>query len=177
MAIAYRLTPDLRKKLKNPIGTLIKGSSNGTMNRLKNLIQKENPPMIIFVGDTVSQNSMKAGIPSNLYIIDKRVMRRNIQPVGLSADRIIHVENPPGTITEEAFTAVQEALKHDLSVKIVVDGEEDLLALVAVFHAPENSLVVYGQPREGIVVIKSTQQKKTEVIQALKAMKILRKTK
>jgi uncharacterized protein (UPF0218 family) len=56
MAIRYRLTPELRKKLKKPIGTLIRGSFNETMKKLKDLVEKENPPMIISVGDSVSKN-------------------------------------------------------------------------------------------------------------------------
>jgi uncharacterized protein (UPF0218 family) len=89
----------------------------------------------------------------------------------------MHVKNPRGTISEEAFTIIQEALKETARVKIVVDGEEDLLTLVAVLAAPENSFVVYGQPHEGIVVVKASPEKKAEVAVLLKAMKIPRKTK
>jgi hypothetical protein len=55
--------------------------------------------------------------------------------------------------------------------KIVVEGEEDLLTLIAIMNAPQESLVVYGQPHEGIVVVKVTEDKKTEISELLKAMK------
>ena len=42
----------------------------------------------------------------------------------------------------------------------MVDGEEDLLALVAVLYAPQNSFVVYGQPHCGIVFVKVTSRRK-----------------
>jgi uncharacterized protein (UPF0218 family) len=52
-----------------------------------------------------------------------------------------------------------------------------LLALIAVLYAPEKSLVVYGQPYEGIVVVKVTSEKKAEATEILKAMKTVRKAK
>jgi len=97
-------------------------------------------------------------------------MRKNIHPIPLIADKTIHIKNPPGTITREALEAIQEAIKSKCSVKIIVEGEEDLLTLIAVLYAPENSLVVYGQPHEGIVMVKATQEKKEEVAEILKAM-------
>ncbi len=36
---------------------------------------------------------------------------------------------------------------------VMVEGEEDLLTLVAVVLAPLGSLVAYGQPDRGIVIV------------------------
>jgi uncharacterized protein (UPF0218 family) len=44
-------------------------------------------------------------------------------------------------------------------------------------YAPENSLIVYGQPYKGIVVVKVTSEKKAEATEILKAMKTVRKAK
>lgn len=177
MIIKYRLTPELRGKLKKPIGTLIRGSFDETMKKLKDLVKRENPPMMISVGDDVSKNLTKNNMFPKLSIVDNKVMRRTIQPIALTADKTLYVKNPPGTITEEALATIQEALKHDGSVKILVDGEEDLLTLAAALYAPENSFVVYGQPREGIVVVKVTNQKRITVTKILKAMGNFRKAK
>jgi uncharacterized protein (UPF0218 family) len=177
MVTRYRLTPELRKKLKKPIGTLIRGSFNETMKKLKDLVEKENPPMIVSVGDSVSKNLTENDMFPKLSIVDNKVMRKRIQPIALTADKTLYVKNPPGTITDEALATIQEALEHNRRVKIVVDGEEDLLTLATVLYAPENSFVVYGQPLEGIVVVKVTEQKKKEITEVLKAMEILRKAK
>jgi uncharacterized protein (UPF0218 family) len=104
-------------------------------------------------------------------------MRKRVEPRVFSAENVVHVKNPQGTITEEAITAVREALESEEQTHIVVDGEEDLLTLVAVLYAPEKSLVVYGQPHEGIVVVKVTSEKKTEAAEILKAMETVRKAK
>jgi len=177
MAIAYSLTPELRMKLKKPIGTLIRGSFAETMKIFKNMTEKEKPAFIISVGDTVSKNLTENHIFSQLSIVDNRVMRRNIQPIPLTAEKTIHIRNPPGTITEEAIRAIQEALESNCRVKIVVDGEEDLLTLIAVLYSPENSFIIYGQPHEGVVVVKATNEKKAEVALILKAMENVRKPK
>lgn len=160
----------LRRKLKKPLGMLIRGSFEETVKRFKQIVDGEKPPSIISVGDTVSKNLAENGIFPNLMIIDNRVMRRDIAPAPLKADVERRVKNPPGTITFEALNAIKEALEANRRTKIVVDGEEDLLALCAILYAPEDSFVVYGQPREGLVVVKATRQKKEEVARILKAM-------
>ena len=75
----------------------------------------------------------------------------------------------------EYFTLLKEALRQKQRVKIVVDGEEDLLALVALLHAPLNALVVYGQPYEGIVAVKVTKRKRQEARRIMEAMQPITK--
>ena len=177
MAIAYSVTPELRSKLKRPFGVLIRGSFTETMNRMTKIMEREKPPKIVSVGDTVSRNLHEHKMIPQLSITDNKRMRKRIKPKTFSGKTIVHVKNPQGTITEEAITAIREALESDKHVHLIVDGEEDLLAIVAVLYAPEKSLVVYGQPSEGIVVIKVTPEKKADALDILKAMKNVRKAK
>jgi uncharacterized protein (UPF0218 family) len=170
MRVVYSVTPEMRLKLKEPIGELIQGSFAQTMKTLKYIIAKENPSCLITVGDTVSRNVSNSGFYLKLSIVDNISMRRRVQPVLLKGNRTIQTKNPQATITDEAIKAVQQALGSPDRVKILVEGEEDLLALIAILHAPENSYVIYGQPHEGIVVVKVTKQKRQEVSMILKAM-------
>jgi len=170
MPIKYNLTQELRVKLKKPLGTLIRGSFAETTMRFSEMVKKERPPSIIAVGDTVSRNLAKNHIPANLSIIDNKCMRRNVQSTPFATEKTFHVKNPQGTITEEAVATVQEALQSSQRTKIIVEGEEDLLTLIAIMNAPQDSFVLYGQPHEGIVVVKVTQGKKTEISELLKAM-------
>ena len=170
MTIEYNLTSELRIKLKKPLGTLIRGSFAETMKTFKDIVEDEKPTAIISVGDTVSKNLQENHIIPQVSIIDNRVMRRSARSIALTMEKTVTVKNPQGTITEEAHKAIREAIKSNYHVKIVVDGEEDLLALIAVLYAPENSFVVYGQPYEGIVAIKVTPEKKTEIAEILKSM-------
>jgi hypothetical protein len=171
MTIAYSLTPELRQKLKEPIGTLIRGSFTETMKCLKEIVRKEEPPIIVCVGDTVSRNLIKNDLSPYLTIVDNICMRRDVkEPAQITADKTIRVKNPQATITSEAIEAIQDALRGNTRVRIIVDGEEDLLALIAVLYAPEGSFILYGQPYEGIVVVKVSPEKKAEVAGILKEM-------
>jgi len=164
------LTPSLRRKLKSPLGLLIPGSSQETMGRLKQLIDKERPPKLISVGDVVSNNMLEQGIRPDVLIVDNQVMRERITPIQVKASQTLSLKNPAGTLTEEAWIVVAEALRAKRQTKVLVEGEEDLLTLVAVMCAPENSLVIYGQPHKGIVAVKVTEQKKKHIRQIVNAM-------
>lgn len=172
---SYYLTSDLRKQLKKPMGLLIRGSFKETMRKLREIVDKEKPVKIISVGDRVSINLVENSLLPHLLIVDNKIMRRRISPISISVNKAFHVKNPPGTITREALATIEDVLKQDRRTKIVVEGEEDLLTLAAVLYAPEKSFVVYGQPYEGIVVVKVTKEKKAEVANILRSMKHLEK--
>jgi uncharacterized protein (UPF0218 family) len=170
MGAAYILKDSLRTKLKKPLGELIRGTPEETTKKLKDIILREKPSRIVSVGDFVSKNLVEHKIYPDISIVDNKVKREYIKPVQINAASEICVKNPPGTLTYEALKAVQEAFKANCRVKIIVDGEEDLLTLAAVFYAPENILIVYGQPNEGIVVVKTSEKNKAEVAKTLKVM-------
>ena len=170
------LTPTLREKLKVPLGLLIQGSFDETMKKLKELIEKERPSMVISVGDAVSDNMMKHGISLQVLVVDNKIMRNPIKPIAVDADQTLHVKNPPGTLTEETWTVIKKALRGKGRTKVLVDGEEDLLTLVAVLCAPENSLVVYGQPHEGIVAIMVTEKTREKMRRIVDAMELSSKS-
>ncbi len=170
MSIIYTITPELRVKLKEPFGILVKGSFDQTMAKMRE-IKNQNPPKIISVGDTVTKNLHDYKIPPDLAIIDNQCMRKKFQPTTYTS-KAVNVKNPQGTITREAVEAIKEALKSTENSHIVVDGEEDLLTLVAVLYAPKNAVVVYGQPYEGIVLVEVSPEKKAKASEFLKAMQI-----
>jgi len=176
MAVAYKVTPELRVRFKQPFGLLVAGSYAETMAAIAELLKRELPPMLVSVGDRVSRNLVDFKMPPQVSIIDNKCMRRRIKP-RVDAENVIQVSNPKGTITEEAIAAIREVFDEDKRSQIIVEGEEDLLVLITVLYAPENSLVVYGQPREGIVVVKVTPEKKASAASFLKAMKNVRKAK
>jgi uncharacterized protein (UPF0218 family) len=132
------------------------------MPRLKMLVQQSKPSKVTTVGDVVSRETLEAGIQVNLRILDQMTLRKRISPIEIRAERTYKVRNPAGIITKEAWDTIREALK-DREALILVDGEEDLLAIPAVLESPDNALVVYGQPSEGLVVVTASLEKKSEV--------------
>jgi len=171
MKIEYILTPRLRVFLKEPFGTLIQGTPQETVGKLKELYKAERPPRVITVGDVVSQNLHDFGLHPQLSVFDYKSLLYQILPKQAPVEKTVYVKNPQGTITDEAIRAVKDVLKADMHTHIVVEGEEDLLTLVAVLYAPEGSFVVYGQPYVGIVVAKATKERKEQVKEFLNEMK------
>lgn len=143
------------------------------MEKLAELIEKENPPKVISVGDVVSENMAKHKISTHVLIVDNKIMRASTPPILVETNRTFYVKNSPGTLSDEAWLAVRKAVNQTQQTKVVVDGEEDLLALAAILCVPTGSFVVYGQPHEGIVVVKVTEEKKREIQDIVEAMKLV----
>src|SRR3989337_2837636 len=99
MTVAYRITPELRAKLREPFGMLIRGSFSEAINKLKAMVAAEQPPLIVSVGDTVSRNLHACGISPQLSITDSRSMRKSIEPSSFQTKEVVCVKNPQGTIT------------------------------------------------------------------------------
>jgi hypothetical protein len=172
MKIIYKVTPELSSKLKEPFGVLIEGTSNQTMDKLREMVASEKPPEIIAVGDVVSKNLHASGFRPLITVIDNISLRtQSMEPTEAHGEKTVNVKNPQGTITQEAATAIKQAIESNEHTHIVVDGEEDLLTLIAVLYAPQNAFVIYGQPHVGIVVVKVTSDRKAHAKEFLNAMK------
>ena len=170
MGVIYSITPDLLERFRRPFGVLLKGTFSENMKQLNAIVNKEKPQKIVSVGDVVSKNMHKYGLYPQLSITDSKSLRRRVKPATFPKKRVFHTKNPAGTITEEAIKTIQKALLANTQTHLIVDGEEDLLTLIVVLYASENTLVVYGQPHEGIVVVKVTSEKKKEAQTILETM-------
>ena len=154
------------------MGILLHGPMEEIANILKTMVDEEKPTKIVSVGDQVSQDLASHSLTPDILIVDNRIMRREINPISVSAPVVVNIKNQAGTITDEAWIALEQAAENSSRVKIVVDGEEDLLALVAILTMPENSLVLYGQPpHKGIVVVKANSENKKKAQSILERMK------
>ena len=122
------------------------------------------------MGDYITEYLFNHNIKPDLFIIDDRIMRKQIPPIKADADIVVKVKNPPGTITDQAWSAIEKASNSRRRTKIQVDGEEDLLALVAILTVPLNSIVLYGQPLQGVVVVRVTAEIRERVERIVEAM-------
>ena len=150
--IQLRPNPADLQRLKEPFGELLPGDPSKTMPELVTIINRLHPRKVVAVGDVVSRETVAAGIRVNLRIIDHISMRKPTAPFHLKAKTTYRVRNPAGVISLESWEAIKRALKDEDTV-ILVDGEEDLLALPCIVESPSNSLVLYGQPSQGLVVV------------------------
>jgi len=163
------LTDELRRSLKDPLGRLLPGSGPEIYEEVSTTISLKKPPRVIFVGDAVSKNALTRGIRRDVMIIDNKEKRAQTKPFDAHATRIFRVRNDPGTIGSEAWAAVEEAVESGDAI-MIVDGEEDLLTLVAMAVAPLGSFVVYGQPDEGLVMVEVDDSAKKRACFFLEAM-------
>jgi uncharacterized protein (UPF0218 family) len=122
------------------------------------------------VGDYITAYLFRHNIKPNLFIVDDKIMRKQIPPIDADADIVLAVKNPAGTITDQAWSAIETTSSSRRCTRIQVDGEEDLLALVAILTAPLNSIVLYGQPLQGVVLVRVTTEMKERVRRIVDAM-------
>jgi uncharacterized protein (UPF0218 family) len=163
------LTNELRRSLKNPLGKLLRGSGPEIYEEVSTMISLRKPPRVIFVGDAVAKNALTRGIRRDVMIIDNKEKRARTEALDAHASRLFRVRNEPGTIGSEALAAVEEAIESGDAI-MIVDGEEDLLTLVAMAVAPLGSLVMYGQPDEGLVMVEVDKSARKRALSLLESM-------
>jgi len=157
------------QRLKEPFGRLLPGTPAKTMSALNSIISQTQPRRITAVGDVVSRETLVAGITVNLRILDHISMRGPTAAFNLKVSKTYRVKNPAGVITLEAWETIKKAMK-DNEALIVVEGEEDLLALPCIVESPDNCLVLYGQPSKGLVVVDTNSKVKDEASLILSRM-------
>jgi uncharacterized protein (UPF0218 family) len=165
----YILPDDLRAILRQPLGDLISGSEIDLGNVLHSIIEKRKPTKLILVGDSVSRQAGEAGIVADVMIIDNLEKRQRAVTYTHPRKRVITAKNQAGKIEHDAQLAVERAIRGEADL-VEIDGEEDLLAVIAVIAAPIGSLVVYGQPNEGVVLVWVSKEKKAAAEKILQQM-------
>lgn len=148
----YKIPDKLRAELSKPIGILITESQFEIMHSKFS--------EIITVGDRVTETAINKGRIPELSVVDNRENREKREPVKGIYSRLIKVKNPAGYLTDEVFNAVKEAFGSEKPVRILVDGEEDLVALPCIFIAPLGDALFYGQPNMGIVFVEVNAESK-----------------
>jgi len=147
----------MRPIFARPVGRLFVASDIGKPLFAKAVVSSK---MVVSVGDRVTETLGGMGRPPDVQIVDGKENRKKRTPPVAKHVRTVRIANPPGTITKEAMAAVQEAYKGRMPVRVMVDGEEDLLAIPAIIFAPTSTAVFYGQPGEGIVMVRVTRAAK-----------------
>jgi|Deesub1362B_J571_1020462.scaffolds.fasta_scaffold00118_48 hypothetical protein len=176
---AIKLPDSLRAYLAEPHGRLYQGTGKDTVEKIEEL---GNFHPLVCVGDLVTYYVLKSGFLPELVVIDFKTVRDRISPEmvefmreSLSRYNILRVKNPPAHITldlvESLINAVDSIGKERTC--IVVDGEEDLATIPLVYLLPHNSLLLYGQPGEGIVAVVVGAEKKNIILDILKKMEVL----
>lgn len=159
----------LRRQLREPLGTIIEGTernSTDTAKKALQTIEKHRPVLTVLVGDIVTDSLLAIGFEPEVIIRDFRSRRKELPQEKILAGAI---NNPPGTIQPAAVKAVFDAISiiQPKLKEIIIQGEEDLLALPAILLSPLNSMIVYGQADKGIILTPVTEEKKEQIAEIL----------
>ena len=160
------IMPDsMRAELARPLGIVLSGS------RIGEAIKNHRENLIVTVGDIATETLVKHGTIPSFSIIDQKVNRNAHDTLAHLPDTLlrnsIKVKSGPGYISQEAIKAITTWVKKPTTTLLVVDGEEDLLALPAIIHAPRGSILYYGQPNKGLACVIVTNEKKHEALALL----------
>mgnify|MGYP001614901284 FL=1 len=147
----------LRSLLQEPLGKVLTGSD------ILASIKNHELFNIITVGDMATKTVADFGVHTKVAVIDHIVERRAFHAIDEVVQKLIslgskrvQVSSGPGFLSKTAIDEVGIAMKSEDKTIIIVDGEEDLLALPVIKHASIGSVVYYGQPRKGLVEVEES---------------------
>ena len=162
------LPPNLRDELKIPLGKLISNDSSEKESYIRKIYSEK---IVITVGDATSELLLGMGLIPLLHIVDGQEKRVKRSPPETESTTTLTVKNNPGEISTESFNLVKTIFDQKPPIRLVVDGEEDLLVLPVCLFAPSNSVVMYGQPNEGLVIAEITDEVREKVQKIVNQMK------
>ena len=164
----YVVTPALRRKLKKPVGTLYRANQ---LKRPPFLLGLRTSPFVISVGDRVTETLQALGRTPDVQVVDEVERRMKRPPPEVPYVRLVRASNPAGSITAEAIEAVRNALEGEKPARVLIEGEEDLLAIPAIEAAPPGTSLYYGQPGEGVVMVLVDERARLSARSMIAAMK------
>jgi GTP-dependent dephospho-CoA kinase len=147
------INPRYSGLLKEPFGLLIKDNK---VNKEKVFSFIKNSNKIITVGDTTTKKFIEFGYIPDLSIIDnkeKRIIKT--ERIEYHVDEIIHCKNKPGEISVQIINLIKKITTSEFNkIQIIIEGEEHMIALPLFIYSPNKWTIFYGQPNEGLVVVK-----------------------
>ena len=164
-----KLPNSLRDQFKIPLGLLLPENSTS-----KEIIQEHIPAnsYLITVGDRTTEKMIEFDLIPSLQIIDNLEKRKKrTSPMITDHTTELSLVNPATEITPQSIDLIKKSFTLKPPVRINVEGEEDLLVLPVCIYAPDNAIVMYGQPNEGLVIVKITPEIRNKTQSLLDSMK------
>ncbi len=129
--------------------TLVEGPREYVGSLLRVVVRSDST---VFVGDVVCGTAIENLGPPRMCIVDSRTMRSGEVRIDERLfDYVDRCRNERGSISLECLSKEVELLRRRARALLIVDGEEDLLALPIV--AMNVVDVVFGVPGKGICIV------------------------
>lgn len=161
-----------RSGLKAPKGDVYDTKKGPPEKRVVERIENESPKIVIAVGDVTAATILEEGYTPQVMIVDGITKRGPYEKEFKAAHEYL-IYNPAAVIYPEAWSTIDTAIHQKDTTLVTVDGEEDLLGFPAVLLAPEDSVVLYGQPDVGIVWVPVTPENKILARELLEQMPVI----
>jgi uncharacterized protein (UPF0218 family) len=153
-----RIPESVREKLRKPLGSL-----ETDFRKVRKLGRN---CRITTVGDICTLSLLALGMRPHLAVFDLRFMRQRLDS-GMAS--ILETQfrnakryrNPAGTLSEKIMRDAKRLLEEGGAVKI--DGEEDLTALAFIMAGGKNDAIIYGQPHNGLVIVRPGSRVKNRI--------------
>jgi uncharacterized protein (UPF0218 family) len=161
-----KLKKNSRSEFKKPLGKLYPLFEDA-------ISDIKTAKFLISVGDATTKNLVENKLYPNISIIDNLIQRKSHNYEISYTDNILRAKNPPGNITKNLWETIEKTINNLTNGEnqlIVVDGEEDLAVLPCIIMAPDDSVILYGQPNRGLVFVNvnSVRDKANELIKIFK---------
>jgi hypothetical protein len=144
-----RLPVKLRSELARPLGPVL--SSSEAKEYLKTA------GTLVTCGDVVTSSLLEWGLMPFIAVVDGKTTRSVEMSLSafdpIAKRRQVKVKSPAGTLSAELQGAIRDLVREGGGL-MVVEGEEDLAVLPLLIEMKLGTIVIYGQPGEGLVVVK-----------------------
>lgn len=160
----------VRELMALPFGIAIAKEPPDSIRIARDISMDFNLRILATVGDVVSLNVARYWREPDLRIVDLNTRRGVRVNYDYSSDYVIRIKNERSTLTYGAFETVRRAYdeaQRGVRVTVVVDGEEDLLAIPAVLEAPRGTMVLYGLYKGYLVIIPAVNEYKFLMLKLL----------
>ena len=158
------LPQHMREELKRPLGPVM--GEEELAQRL------EDAGPIATVGDMCTETVHRLGFHIHLAVVDYQT-KRVFDPMwekatAMVGDVTVHVSSEAACISSSMYNTILTSWSSPGSVKVVVEGEEDLALLPVILHAPEGATVIYGIPDTGLALVQVDEGARGEVADVLR---------
>lgn len=165
-----RLPEFLRSELSKPHGRLYRDG----VRVFEKIEEIKGCSILACVGDFVAFCAFFSKIKPDIVVLDGKTLREKNLTLDIPEEYLrIQARNPPGFITSDLILALRKAVeivRRNRKVAVLVEGEEDLAVMPLALLLPEKSLIVYGQPKEGVVALVVDWDVKAKILKLLKQM-------
>ena len=155
-----RVPERLKHLFRKPQGKIFVGLTKNTADNIKEYIKDRT--LLISVGDTTSHFLLKHSLKPDIVVTDGKAGRKEFKREIYFRGVTLKAKNPPGSITKALWCEAARAVSLKKSVRIKIDGEDDLAVLPFLILAPLGSYVLYGQPGKGLVCSHVDKKKRKE---------------